>query len=115
MHGHWFISLREQDHAVLGSALHFIHITWFSYVFGNIRRLTKWVQFAGCSSDRGATFRFKIRFSCLKHTKNMTLNGRIDGITDFGIALAYKHCHLTFCSIVLQIDWSKTVSDRNAI
>jgi len=41
MHGHWFISLREQDHAVLGSALHFIHITWFSYVFGNIRRLTK--------------------------------------------------------------------------
>jgi len=41
MHGHWFISLREQDHAVLGSALHFIQITWFSYVFGNIRRLTK--------------------------------------------------------------------------
>jgi len=51
MHGHWFISLREQDHAFLGSAFHFIQITWFTYVFGNIRRVTKWVQFAGCSLD----------------------------------------------------------------
>jgi len=44
MHGHWFISLREQDHEFLGSALHFIQITWFTYVFANIRRVTKWVQ-----------------------------------------------------------------------
>jgi len=51
MHGHWFIFLREQDHAFLGSALHFIQITWFTYVFGNIRRVTKWVQFAGCRLD----------------------------------------------------------------
>jgi len=49
MHGHCLISLREQDHEFLGSALHFIHIPWFTYVFGNIRRVTKWVQFAGCS------------------------------------------------------------------
>jgi len=38
----------------------------------------------------------------------MTLNGRIDGISDFGIALAYKHCNLAFCSFVLQIDRTKT-------
>ena len=36
--------------------------------------------------------------------EHMTLNGRIDGISDFGIALAYKHCNLAFCSFVLQID-----------
>jgi len=41
----------------------------------------------------------------------MTLNGRIDGITTFGIALAYKHCNLAFCSFVLQINWSKTFCD----
>jgi len=40
----------------------------------------------------------------------MTLNGPIDGIIDFGIALA-KHCNLVFCSLVLQIYWSKTFSD----
>ena len=51
MHGHWFISLWEQDHAVLGSALHFIQITWFTYIFANIGRVPKWVQFAGCSLD----------------------------------------------------------------
>jgi len=51
MHGHWFISLREQGHAFLGSALHFIQITWFTYVFGNIPRVTMWVQYAGCSLD----------------------------------------------------------------
>jgi len=53
MHGHWFISFREQDHAFLGSALHFIQITWFTYDFANIRRVTKCVQFAGCSLDLG--------------------------------------------------------------
>ena len=51
MRGHWFISLWEQDHAVLGSALHFIQITWFTYIFANIGRVPKWVQFAGCSLD----------------------------------------------------------------
>jgi len=51
MHGHWFTSLREQYHAFLGSALHFIQITWFTYVFANIRWVTKWVQFARCSLD----------------------------------------------------------------
>jgi len=45
------------------------------------------------------------------HRKNMTLNGCIDGVTDFAIALAYKRCNLAFCSFVLQIDWSKTFSD----
>jgi len=35
--------------AFLGSALHFIQITWFTYVFANIRNVSKWVQFAGCS------------------------------------------------------------------
>jgi len=49
IHGHWFISLREQDHAFLGSALHFIQITWFTYAFANICRVTKWVQVVGCS------------------------------------------------------------------
>jgi len=48
MHGHWFILLRQQHHAFLGSVLHFIQITWFTYVSANIRRVTKWVQFAGC-------------------------------------------------------------------
>jgi len=33
----------------------------------------------------------------------MTLDGRIDGISDFGIALAYKQCNLAFYSFVLQI------------
>jgi len=47
MHGHWFISLREQYHAYLGSALHFVQITWFTYAFANIRRMAKGVQLAG--------------------------------------------------------------------
>jgi len=38
----------------------------------------------------------------------------VDGITDFGIALA-KHCNLIFCSSVLQIDWSKPVLTDHAI
>jgi len=38
MRGHWFISLGQQDHVFLGSALHFIQRTWFTYVFANIRR-----------------------------------------------------------------------------
>ena len=33
-----------------------------------------------------------------------------DGIADFGIAQA-KHCNLAFCSFVLQIEWSETISD----
>jgi len=41
----------------------------------------------------------------------LTLNGPTEGIPDFGIAQA-KHCNLAFCSFVLQIDWSKTFSDR---
>jgi len=41
----------------------------------------------------------------------IALNGPTDGITDFGIALA-THCNLVVCSFVLQIDWSKTFSDR---
>jgi len=32
-----FFSLGQQEHAFLGSALHFIQITWFTYVFANIR------------------------------------------------------------------------------
>jgi len=36
--------------------------------------------------------------------KNMSLNGHIDGMTDFCIALAYKHYNLAFCSFVLQVD-----------
>jgi len=38
MHGYWFISLQEQDHEFLGSAFHFIQISWFTHVFGNICR-----------------------------------------------------------------------------
>jgi len=49
MHGHWFNSLEQQEHACLGSALHFIQIKWCTYVFANIRKVPKWVQFAGCS------------------------------------------------------------------
>jgi len=41
MHGHWFISLLKQDHAFLGSLLHFIQITWFTYIFANVRKVTK--------------------------------------------------------------------------
>jgi len=43
------ISVGQQEHAFLGSALHFIQITWFTFVFANIRRVPKWVQFTGCS------------------------------------------------------------------
>ena len=32
MHEHWFVSFRQQEHAFLGSALHFIQITWFTSV-----------------------------------------------------------------------------------
>jgi len=42
MHGYWFISLGKQEHAsFLGSTLHFIQITWFTYVFANICRMPK--------------------------------------------------------------------------
>jgi len=51
MHRQWFISLVQQKHAFSGSTLYFIQITWFTYVFANIRSVTKWVQFAGCSLD----------------------------------------------------------------
>jgi len=49
MQGHWFISLGQQEHAFLGSALHFVQTTWFTCVFASIRRVRKWVLFAGCS------------------------------------------------------------------
>jgi len=49
MHGHWFISLGQPEHAFLGSALYFVQITWYSCVFANIYRVPKWVHFAGCS------------------------------------------------------------------
>jgi len=39
----------EQDHAFLDRALHFIQITWLTYIFANILRVSKWVQFAGCN------------------------------------------------------------------
>jgi len=51
MHGHWFISLGQQERAFLGSTLHFIQITWFTYVFANIRKVPKWVQYAGYTLD----------------------------------------------------------------
>jgi len=44
-------SFGQQEHAYLRSALHFIQITWFTYVFVNIRKVPKWVQFEGCSLD----------------------------------------------------------------
>jgi len=53
----------------------------------------------------GVRFLFENSFQLPEaRKKNMTLNGPIDGITDFGIALAYKHCSLAFCSFLLQID-----------
>jgi len=51
MHGHWFISLGQQKHAYLGSALHFIQITSLIYVLANMRRASMWVQFVECSLD----------------------------------------------------------------
>jgi len=42
MHGHRFICLGQQKYAFLGSALHFIQITWFTY--------TSLPTFAGCPS-----------------------------------------------------------------
>jgi len=32
-------------------ALHFIQITWFTYVFASVLKVTKWVQVAGSSLD----------------------------------------------------------------
>jgi len=52
MHGHWLKSLGQQKHAFVGSILHFIQITWFTYVFAYIRSVPiKRVQFAGCNLD----------------------------------------------------------------
>jgi len=51
MHGYWFTSLGQQEDALLGSALHFIQITWFNFVFANIRKVPKWVKYAECSVD----------------------------------------------------------------
>jgi len=51
VHRHCFVSLEHQEHAYLGSALHFIQITWFTHVFASICRVPKWVQFAACSLD----------------------------------------------------------------
>jgi len=42
----WFVFLGQQEHELLGSALHFIQPTWFTYVFANIE-----VQFAECILD----------------------------------------------------------------
>jgi len=66
MHGHWYISLREQDHAFLDSALDFIQITWSTYLFANIRRFTKGVQMAGCSLDRVTQKFHPIFWDCFK-------------------------------------------------
>jgi len=49
MHGDWFVSLGQQEHAFLSSASHFIQMTLFTYVFAINRRVPEWVQFAGCS------------------------------------------------------------------
>jgi len=49
MHGYWFISAEQQEHSFLGSASHFIQVTWFNCIFANMRRVPKWVQFVGCS------------------------------------------------------------------
>jgi len=51
MHGHWFVSLGQQEDTFLGSTLHFIQIIWFTSVFANIRKGPKRVQFVGCSLD----------------------------------------------------------------
>ena len=51
MHGHWFISLGQQDYAFLGSALDFIQNILVHIRFANIRRVPKWVQFTSCSLD----------------------------------------------------------------
>jgi len=45
------ISLGQQHHTFLGGAVHFIQIIWFTYVFANIRKVSKWVHFTGCSLD----------------------------------------------------------------
>jgi len=37
----------QQEYAFLGSALHFIQITWFTYISAIIRRVAKWAHFAG--------------------------------------------------------------------
>jgi len=42
MHGHGFIFLGHREHAFLGSALYFIQVTWFTFVFANIDRVSEW-------------------------------------------------------------------------
>ena len=56
MHGQWtlvyyFTGAWNKTMQFLGSALHVIQISWFICVFANTRRVTKWVQLAGCSLD----------------------------------------------------------------
>jgi len=41
----------EARTCILGSAFHLIQITSFTYVFANICRMPKWVQFAGYSLE----------------------------------------------------------------
>jgi len=42
--------LGQHEHAFLGSTLRIIQITWFTYVFVNIRRVALF-ESAGCSLD----------------------------------------------------------------
>jgi len=37
MHRDWFIYFGQQENAFLGSGLHFIQITWITYVFANVQ------------------------------------------------------------------------------
>jgi len=46
MQGHWLISFGQQEHALLGSALCFIQITWFTYVFHRLCQLSQGAQVA---------------------------------------------------------------------
>jgi len=90
--------------------LHF-HVVWLTPLFERccLKALLWKKRFSRGVSANTARF---LRFFSLETLTFLS----VDGITDFGIALA-KHCNLIFCSFVLQIDWSKTCSDgpRNNI
>ena len=78
----------------------------------NIENMTFYDYITFAVDFVGVRFLFENLFHLPEEQKkNTTLKGRIDGITDFGIALGYKHCNLAFCSFVLQINCSKTFSD----
>jgi len=50
MHGQWFVSLGQQEHAFLWKCIiHLIQVTWFTHIFSNIRKVSEGLNLLGPS------------------------------------------------------------------